>query len=182
MNPRFWSRVEGVKALAVTLVAAVFVVGAGDAAARSPRAEYERVWSSLSGYYGAEGQPAPLMRFSPTGGVGFAYVAASRSGIRQVTLGPAVERDLASPTHRARVENRLVLAHEWTHIFQTDDLMQHYPLNASLVERQARLMARRVENAVRGKRGPAGNPRAFARRIFRENYGVNPRLIRWPGA
>lgn len=178
------------KRLVVTLTAAVVLVGAQGASAEgsSPMAEYERAWDNLSGYYGATGQPAPLVRFSPTPGA-IAYTVAGPGGVRMVTLGEVAEADLRIAAagngwrqHRARVSNRRTLAHEWTHVFQSAELMQYYPLNASLVEHQARLMARRVENAVRGKRGPAGNPRAFARRIFRENYGVNPRLIRWPGA
>lgn len=181
---------EGVKGV-VVLGVVLALTGTGEARAvvRTPAGEYAHVWANLSKFYGAPGKPAPLVRFAPTGTV-VAYTFCNQYGIREVALGPIARADLRTAAgarsirarRRARVSNRRTLAHEWAHVYQADSTMARYPLNAALVEHQARLMARRVENAIRGKRGPGGDPNSYGQVIFGSNYGTNPRTIHWPGS
>jgi hypothetical protein len=149
---------------------------------------YGRLWSELAGYFGAIGQPPPLLVFKkdiPNP----AQVFADEKGIRQVQLRPTEILKLAMRSPSREDYSASTIAHEWRHIFQNAVLFsiaRDRPHEDQPVEQDASAFGNEVRRIMRinrrrkKKRQPLIRPYVYNSADISENVGKDPTTIPFP--
>lgn len=165
------------------------------------RAFYNRNWNRMSKFYGAQGQPPPLVNFLPTAyGDRSAQVGAGPGGMREVDIGRDALKTLLFNHGPMKRAGQTLLAHEWFHNFQQPELYSQsrdLPHNDQPIEQGAinfsenvvSRLHRRNAMAKLQQKGDKDRLRILKRRTpapldvsqLGSNYGANPTGILYPG-
>jgi hypothetical protein len=173
------------------------------------QAMYERNFRRMAPILGAEGQPAPLLRFAPGEipnqqvGIARAQVEAGPDGNRQMTVGRQMMKEMIYKSRQRKFGPRFrakrTAAHETAHVYQRPELFfesRDLPHDEQPIEQGAERFADAamapVQRQIAISRAKKRGNRARVKRLrarplpapdtsqFGNNYGQDPRTITWP--
>ncbi len=150
---------------------------------------YDSFWRECARYFGAQGMPPPPVLMLEPGASevqgAAAYVGPDPFGARQVSLSEEMVMMLAGVTRNQRASRadlglaRKVLLHEWTHFYQSDQVLmspgrEHGAGDFAAAHAKAML-------PPKGSRSKLIWNDWRDREQFGDNYGADPTALRWPG-
>lgn len=165
---------------------------------------YNNTWNRMSRFYGAQSQPPPNLAFGNTAAAtGVAHVTPGAKGYRTVELSPSqVPQMLFKSARSGRRSMQRELAHEWSHVYQSEDMLNRpAPPGAdrpreSAADAFADGVMQRLGRKQTLKRAQRHDNRATVRKLkrryrrvpppfldtsqFGSNLGANPQTITYP--